>query len=152
MTPKGVEEFIEWTRDSDGYDWAPTKQYTNAEVAINRFLDEITSAQQTQGKDYGLKDWWAKEPPLPKSWRRNFARELAEEIKSAQEMIGEEGGETGGGEPSGELLAVDVHKADKEAPTGDNREGSWMSELVFRHAPKKEDGERDEHGGRSIDE
>ncbi|KAL8842299.1 MAG: hypothetical protein Q9176_002688 [Flavoplaca citrina] len=74
LTPLGIEHFTKWTRNGDLQNFTAARQCSNANVAIERFLNEKRSVQKAQGKDIGGKDWWAGTPRLPRSKRQKWAK------------------------------------------------------------------------------
>lgn len=145
LTPKGIEHFINWTRDGDLYDFTAAEQCTNANVAIERFLNEKKGAQQAQGKDVGVKDWWAGAPRLPRSRRKRWAKGKGKGNRSMEASMDEKGDERENDESSVASLAKDNYQATQESTVGDSANEFWTSELALRLASNKEDGKGDEH-------
>ncbi|KAL8994296.1 MAG: hypothetical protein Q9169_005692 [Polycauliona sp. 2 TL-2023] len=69
----GIEQTTEWAMlqaqrwldnekrkldRGDGYDWSPSEYCENANVVIQRFLEEMKAAKQARGKTSNLADWW----------------------------------------------------------------------------------------------
>lgn len=144
MTPEGVQHFTRWTRDSEVRDFTATEQCANANVAIERFLNEIKNAQQAQGKDVGAKDWWAGAPPLPRARRKRWAKGKGKEMRSMQALEDKSGDELEDEESSVTSLAKDNDQATQKGAVGESAIDTWTSELAFRPAAN-EDGQGDEH-------
>ncbi|KAL8924819.1 MAG: hypothetical protein Q9172_002534 [Xanthocarpia lactea] len=144
LTPKGVEDFVRWTRLGSGYGWTPTEQCENANIAIKRFLDELKAAQQARGNDSGLRDWWVIEPPRSRSLRKQWAKKRLEKRKAMDELTAK--GSQSVVEPSGKaLMAMDVDPAEHDLAAGERRITPWTLEAVpFRFWRKSEE---DGNGG-----
>ncbi|KAL8788315.1 MAG: hypothetical protein Q9213_001712 [Squamulea squamosa] len=142
LTAEGVDEFIKWTRQGDGYDWTPVEQCANANTAINRFLNELCEAQQAQEKESGLKDWWTVEPALPRSWRQQWARQEKRIGKDSGDLDGEHGGGSGDDELGGVLLEMDVDQTKETLAVGASHGRIWTPEPVPHHVSV----EAGEHG------
>ncbi|CAO1599747.1 hypothetical protein XANCAGTX0491_003462 [Xanthoria calcicola] len=124
LTPDGIAGFVRWTRQGDGYDWAPSEQCEDANVAIKRFLDEMKAARQARNKTSNMKDWWKVEPPHPASARRKWARENVGRSKAKK---GAESAADGSGGPP---MGMDVDQMGHELAAGGVRDGSELLDPV----------------------
>ncbi|KAL9036797.1 MAG: hypothetical protein Q9180_004090, partial [Flavoplaca navasiana] len=122
LTPLGIEHFTKWTRNGDLQNFTAARQCSNANVAIERFLNEKRSVQQAQGKDIGAKDWWAGTPRLPRSKRQKWAKGKA-------------------------VMTKDHHQ---ENMVGDRTESHWTLELPIYPATEKDNEKGSEHDDADV--
>lgn len=128
LTPDGIAGFVKWTRQGDGYEWAPSEQCEDTNVAIKRFLDEMKAARQARNKTSNMKDWWKVEPPHPASARRKWARENIGRSKA------KEGAESGADGSGGPPMGMDVDQTGHELAAGGVRDGSELLDPVSADA------------------
>ena len=124
LTPDGIAGFVKWTRQGNGYDWAPCEQCEDANVAIKRFLDEMKAARQARNKTSNMKDWWKVEPLHPASARRKWARENIGRSKA------KEGAESGADGSGGPPMGMDVDQMGHELAAAGVRHGSELLDPV----------------------
>lgn len=123
LTPLGIEHFNKWTRNGDLQNFTAARQCSNANVAIERFLNEKWSVLQAQGKDIGVKDWWAKTPHLPRSKHQKWAKGKA-------------------------VTTKDDHQ---ENMVGDRTESHWTLDLPIHPATEKDNGKGGEHNDGDVE-